>query len=88
VGTICTFYGYKKCFESGDTRRKGSMMEQGWTNLNGKPQNTNPTYNTFMANGYVYDTIQPVGDGGQKNSTRANIAKYVVGPGNLMAVKQ
>jgi hypothetical protein len=34
-----------------------------------------------MAGGYKYDTIQPVGDGGQKNSTRSNIAKYVVGPG-------
>ena len=71
----------RNAFESGDTRRKGSMMEQGWTKSEWKPQNTNPTYNTFMANGYVYDTIQPVGDGGQKNSTRANIAKYVVGPG-------
>ncbi|MBL7763957.1 MAG: RagB/SusD family nutrient uptake outer membrane protein, partial [Chitinophagaceae bacterium] len=35
----------------------------------------------FMSGGYKYDTIQTVGDGGQKNSTRSNIAKYVVGPG-------
>jgi hypothetical protein len=34
-----------------------------------------------MSNGYKYDTLQVVGDGGQKNSTRSNIAKYVVGPG-------
>jgi hypothetical protein len=71
----------RAAFESGDLRRKGSMMEHGWTKSDWKPQNSNATYNSFMANGYVYDTIQPVGDGGQKNSTRANIAKYVVGPG-------
>lgn len=35
-----------------------------------------------MANGYKYDTLQVVGDGGQKNQVRANIAKYVVGPGS------
>jgi len=71
----------RAAFESGDIRRKGSMMEHGWTKSEWKPQNTNPVYNAFMSNGYVYDTIQPFGDGGQKNSTRANIAKYVVGPG-------
>lgn len=68
-------------YESGDMRRKGSVMEHGWTKSQWKPANTNATYNAFMANGYKYDTLQPVGDGGQKNSTRSNIAKYVVGPG-------
>ncbi|MBL7741549.1 MAG: RagB/SusD family nutrient uptake outer membrane protein [Chitinophagaceae bacterium] len=71
----------KNAYESGDTRRKGSMMEHGWSYTPWKPQNANTTYNAFMASGYKYDTLQPVGDGGQKNSTRSNIAKYVVGPG-------
>lgn len=69
-------------YESGDLRRKGSIMEHGWSNSNWKPKNSNATYNAFMANGYKYDTLQPVGDGGQKNQVRANIAKYVVGPGS------
>ena len=69
-------------YESGDIRRKGSMMEHGWTNPQWKPKNANATYNAFMAGGYKYDTLQPVGDGGQKNQVRANIAKYVVGPGS------
>ncbi len=72
----------KSAYESGDTRRKGSMMEHGWSYPSWKPKNSNATYNAFMANGYKYDTLQPVGDGGQKNSTHANIAKYVVGPGS------
>ncbi|MGB3005842.1 MAG: RagB/SusD family nutrient uptake outer membrane protein [Chitinophagaceae bacterium] len=72
----------KNAFESGDLRRKGSMMEHGWTYPSWKPKNANAAYNTFMANGYKYDTLQVVGDGGQKNQTRANIAKYVVGPGS------
>lgn len=71
----------RMAYESGDTRRKGSMMEQGWTKPEWKPQNSNTTYNAFMANGYKYDTLQPSGEGGQKNATRSNIAKYVVGPG-------
>ncbi|MCG2614393.1 RagB/SusD family nutrient uptake outer membrane protein [Terrimonas sp. NA20] len=70
-----------KAYEFGDLRRKGSIMEHGWTYPAWKPKNTNSTYNAFMANGYKYDTLQPVGDGGQKNTTRSNIAKYVVGPG-------
>ncbi|HRG23204.1 MAG TPA: RagB/SusD family nutrient uptake outer membrane protein [Chitinophagaceae bacterium] len=69
-------------YESGDIRRKGSMMEHGWTNPQWKPRNANAAYNAFMAGGYKYDTLQPVGDGGQKNQVRANIAKYVVGPGS------
>jgi hypothetical protein len=68
-------------YESGDIRRKGSMMEHGWTFPQWKPQNANATYNAFMANGYRYDTLQPTTDGGQKNTTHSNIAKYVVGPG-------
>lgn len=69
-------------YEPGDNRRKGSIMEQGWSYPSWKPQNNNPTYNAFMANGYKYDTLQPVGNGGQKNTTHSNIAKYVVGPGS------
>jgi len=68
-------------YEAGDQRRKGSVMEQGWTKPEWKPQNANATYNAFMANGYKYDTVQKDGDGGIKNGTRSNIAKYVVGPG-------
>jgi len=71
----------RNAYEVGDLRRKGSMMEHGWSYPAWKPANTNSAYNAFMANGYKYDTIQPIGSGGQKNSTRANIAKYVVGPG-------
>lgn len=68
-------------YESGDLRRKGSVMEHGWSYPSWKPTNSNAAYNAFMAGGYKYDTLQAVGDGGQKNSTRSNIAKYVVGPG-------
>lgn len=71
----------REAFESGDIRRQGSMMEHGWNKPEWKPKNSNATYNAFMSNGYRYDTTQTVGDGGQKNSTRSNIAKYVVGPG-------
>jgi len=69
-------------WESGDIRRKGSCMEHGWSFPQWKPKNANVTYNAFMANGYKYDTLQPTGDGGQKNTTHSNIAKYVVGPGS------
>lgn len=69
-------------YESGDLRRRWSVMEHGWSRLDWKPQReASPAYNAFMANGYVYDTLQATTDGGQKNSTRSNIAKYVVGPG-------
>jgi len=68
-------------YEFGDIRRKGSVMEHGWSKPDWKPKNANSAYNTFMANGYKYDTVQKDGDGGIKNDTRANIAKYVVGPG-------
>lgn len=68
-------------YESGDMRRKWSVMEHGWNYPQWKPKNANATYNTFMSGGYKYDTLQTVGEGGQKNSTRSNIAKYVVGPG-------
>lgn len=71
----------KNAYEFGDLRRKGSMMEHGWSHPTWKPQGSDPTYNAFMANGYKYDTLQPVGQGGQKNTTHSNIAKYVVGPG-------
>lgn len=69
-------------YEFGDLRRKWSVMEHGWTNPNWKPQRANqPKYNEFMANGYKYDTLQSVDDGGAKNAVRANIAKYFAGPG-------
>lgn len=68
-------------YEFGDMRRKGSVMEQGWTKPEWKPKNANANYNSFMANGYKYDTLQKDGEGGIKNATRSNIAKYVVGPG-------
>jgi starch-binding outer membrane protein, SusD/RagB family len=69
-------------YESGDTRRKGSIMEHGWTFPSWKPTKTgNTAYNSFMANGYVYDTLRAWADGGQYSETRANIAKFVVGPG-------
>ena len=72
----------KQAFETGDLRRGGSMMEQGWKHAAWKPQVAgNTAYNAFMANGYIYDTIQPTSSGGQKNEVRANVAKYVVGPG-------
>lgn len=68
--------------EFGDLRRKWSVMEHGWTQPNWKPKREgNNNYNNFMANGYVYDTLQATDKGGQKNTNRANIAKYVVGPG-------
>jgi len=69
-------------FEGGDLRRAGSIMEHGWTFPSWKPTvDGNTGYNTFMANGYRYDTLQPSAEGGQKNEVRANVAKFVVGPG-------
>jgi len=68
-------------YESGDLRRKWSVMEQGSFYPQWKPQRDNNTaFNTFMANGYKYDTVQPQPIG-FKTSTRASVAKYVVGPG-------
>ncbi len=72
----------RAAFEPGDIRRAATIMEQGWSMPAWKPKTADADYNTFMANGYVYDTIQAVGKGGQKNATRSNIAKYVVGPGD------
>jgi len=78
-------------YEPGDLRRGGSVMEQGYTMPGWKPKKlpqddgsytvNDAAYNTFMANGYVYDTIQNSSQGGYLNGTRSNIAKYVVGPG-------
>jgi hypothetical protein len=68
-------------YESGDLRRKWSVMEQGSFYPQWKPQRENQTaFNNFMANGYKYDTVQPQPIG-FKTSTRASVAKYVVGPG-------
>jgi hypothetical protein len=68
-------------YEASDLRRKGSMMEHGWTKPEWKPKGSNAKYNAFMANGYKYDTAAKDGEGGILNDTRSNIAKYVVGPG-------
>jgi hypothetical protein len=78
-------------YEVGDVRRAGSLMEHGWTMPIWKPKKLaqddgtykpdDIAYNTFMANGYKYDTIQSTSQGGYLNGTRSNIAKYVVGPG-------
>lgn len=70
-----------RSYESGDLRRKWSVMEQGSFYPQWKPtRQNNPAFNAFMANGYKYDTAQapPIGI---KTSTRASVAKYVVGPG-------
>lgn len=75
-------------FEPGDRRRKAIVMEHGWSMPNWKPRTASDAYNAFMANGYVYDTIQPTDQGGQKNGTRSNIAKYVVGPGAAFGGEQ
>lgn len=72
----------KTAFEPNDARRPATIMEQGWSMPNWKPQNADADYNAFMAKGYVYDTIPPTNKGGNKNATRSNIAKYVVGPGS------
>ncbi|HDR90094.1 MAG TPA: RagB/SusD family nutrient uptake outer membrane protein [Bacteroidetes bacterium] len=78
-------------YEPNDLRRTGSVMEHGWTMPQWKPQKSpqddgtytenDLAYNEFMADGYRYDTIQPTNRGGYLNEVRANIAKYVVGPG-------
>lgn len=73
---------FMNAWEPGDMRRAGTVMEHGWTMPTWKPQNADASYNAFMANGYVYDTAQDVQHGGEKNATRSNIAKYVVGPGS------
>jgi hypothetical protein len=78
-------------YEVGDVRRAGSVMEHGWSHPAWKPKKLpqddgsykadDAAYNTFMASGYKYDTIQNASQGGYLNATRSNIAKYVVGPG-------
>lgn len=78
-------------YEVGDARRSGSVMQHGWTMPAWKPKKLpqddgsykadDLAYNTFMANGYKYDTIQSTTQGGIMNGSRSTIAKYVVGPG-------
>jgi hypothetical protein len=85
-------------FETGDARRSGSVMEHGWKMPAWKPKKLpqddgsykldDAAYNTFMANGYKYDTVQNTAQGGYLNATRANIAKYVVGPGTSYGGEQ
>lgn len=69
-------------YEGPDKRRKGSVMEHGWTKPEWKPQSGNAAYNNFMKDGYKYDTLAKDGEGGILNETRSNVAKYVVGPGS------
>lgn len=72
----------RNAYEPGDIRRAASMMEHGWGKSAWKPQRSgNNAYNSFMASGYKYDTLEasPIGT---KNPTRSNVAKYVVGPGS------
>lgn len=45
-------------------------------------------YNEFMKDGFRYDTIQDVQQGGTLNGTRSTIAKYVVGPGQKYGGEQ
>jgi hypothetical protein len=71
----------KNIWIPGDKRRAGSIMEHEWSMPNWKPQKADAEYNAFMANGYVYDTIQSPDHGGALNGTRSAIAKYIVGPG-------
>ena len=73
---------FMKAWEPGDLRRPATVMEHGWSHLSWKPTNADALYNAFMANGFVYDTIQDAAHGGNLNATRSNIAKYVVGPGS------
>lgn len=85
-------------YESGDKRRKGSVMEHGWAKADWKPQKlpqddgsftvNDAAYNAFMAAGYKYDTTQNTSQGGYLNGPRANIAKYIVGPGSSYGGEQ
>lgn len=79
-----------RSYESGDQRRKWSVMEQGSYYPQWKPQRDagSPAsaqvteYNSFMAAGYKYDTASTNSLIRIKNSTRSNSAKYIVGPGS------
>lgn len=83
--------GLLAAYENNDKRRAASVMQQGWKHLSWIPQKLpnddgnfstdNAAYNAFMKNGYVYDTVKDIKQGGVLNATRSNIAKYVVGPG-------
>lgn len=79
---------FMSAWEPGDIRRPATVMEHGWTMPNWKPTNADAEYNTFMANGYIYDTIQDPAHGGAGSATGANIAKYVVGPGSAFGGEQ
>jgi starch-binding outer membrane protein, SusD/RagB family len=62
-------------YESGDLRRKWSVMEQGFTNPNWK--------NANFPNGFVYDTTWTSSSDDPykiKTGTRSNALKYTVGP--------
>jgi len=79
---------FKAAWEPNDLRRPATIMEQGWSMPAWKPQTADADYNAFMANGYKYDSVQATNKGGQKNATRSNIAKYVVGPGSAFGGEQ
>lgn len=79
----------KNAFEPGDIRRAATMMENGWSMPDWKPQNADAAYNAFMADGYKYDTTQNCPASAKPGSaTGANIAKYVVGPGSAYGGEQ
>lgn len=71
-------------YESGDLRRRWSIIEHGDHYPQWKPQRENsPAYNAFMAGGYRYDTLQAAPLGVNKTQSRTHIAKYLVGPGGV-----
>ncbi len=79
-------------YQSGDKRRKWSIMQHGNIYPTMKPVRpaTSPNdiaFNDFMKNGYVYDTGGTAQTRNNpllnvRNSSRSNFSKYVVGPGS------
>lgn len=68
-------------YESGDMRRRWSLMEDGDIYPQWKPtRQGNDDYNAFMAGGYRYDVNEPA-PLGHRTPTRTSATKYVVGPG-------
>lgn len=68
-------------YESGDMRRRWSIMEHGDIYPQWKPTRANnPDFNNFMASGYRYDVNEPA-PLGHRTPTRSSVTKYVVGPG-------
>ncbi|SFP83180.1 Starch-binding associating with outer membrane [Pseudarcicella hirudinis] len=66
-----------KSYQFGDKRRKGSVMEHGFTRSDWK--------NVNFPNGYMYDTTWTSSNDDAlkiKTPTRSNALKYIVGPGS------